>query len=46
MGMHGSKHDININPAFEVALKANLDGAIVSVGSGFSVTEKSFEEKY
>ena len=46
MGVRGSKHDININPAFEVALEANPGGVIISVGSGFGVTEKNLEERY
>jgi len=46
MDSYGSKHDVEISPAFEVALKANPDGEIISVGSGFGVTEKVLEDRF
>lgn len=46
MGIVGSKEDIDIKPGFLLALKNNPDGTIISVGSGFGVTEKKLEDEY
>ncbi len=44
MGNSGSKHNIDIKPAFEKAL--DHDSIIISVGSGFGVTERELESEY
>ena len=46
MGGGGSKNTVDIKPAFEAAFKTIDDPIIISVGSGFGVTEKELDSKY
>ena len=46
MGVIGSKEDIPIAEAFQVALEKSPTNTVVSVGSGFGVTEKELDEEF
>lgn len=47
MGSSGSKHDVAIEPAFEAALALHTGAPdVVSIGSGFGVTERMLEQKF
>jgi len=46
MGGAGGKEQIPIEPAFEVGMKLLKNPNIVSVGSGFGVTEAQLEKRY
>jgi hypothetical protein len=45
MGSAGSKNDVDIYTAFEILLKETT-GEILSVGSGFGVTEKNLDNRF
>ena len=46
MGIPGSKEDIPIEEAFQLALKTSPRNTVISVGSGFGKTEQELDKKF